>query len=117
MSHALQLKNVKLDVASVQKMLAANPEKFEDWTVQTGKHYYYDGTGAEGLLIQPPMWKHPITIKNDGSLVYDLYGGSWGKADDLSDLVAAALGFQAGYSVASMQIEETPEGQRLYEFA
>lgn len=57
------------------------------------KAVFYDGSTHEGIVIKAEGWRYPIVVKDDGSLAYDDYGGTWGDVEELSK-------FQSEYTFA-----------------
>jgi len=58
-------------------------------TKQVKDYVFYDNTKASGLSIQLNNWRYPIVVKDDGSIVFDNYNGSWGKVEHLQQLQQA----------------------------
>jgi len=76
-------------------------------TIIEGKHKLYSST-EEGLAVCLSGWKYPVVIKNDGTIAYDNYSGSWGKPEELNKL-------RAYYGVEKAKIEARKKGYSVYE--
>lgn len=72
-----------------------------------GIHRLYQ-TVEEGIGICLPGWKYPVVVKDDGSVAYDNYGGSWGNISEFNKL-------RAYYGVEKAKIEARKRGYSVQE--
>ena len=91
MSHTTNIQAAPIDNLEVLQMAAEFlRERGKELTVTGhGSNRLYDGTTAEGLWFQPQGWRYGVCAKPDGTLLFDDYGGSWGKEAALDEAVAA----------------------------
>lgn len=105
MSHTLTLGDIHLDRAAV-KIAALNIG------VRVKDHESYrfsDGRYVEGTAVYLNMWAKPVIITDDGSVVFDNYGGKWGDAKQLTELAGKSLAVMAGYDLSQVTLIETTE--------
>lgn len=110
MSHTM---NIKLELHD-KAILKTVCEKLKI-PMEQGKHQLYKGQ-EEGLGIKLPGWKYPAVVKDDGTVAYDNYNGSWGKIEELN-MVTAHYGLEKakheailkGYSTQESYNEQTRE--------
>ena len=76
-------------------------------TLVEGRHKLYSTT-EKGLAIHLQGWKYPIVVKEDGTVSYDNYNGSWGKIEELNKL-------RAYYGLEKAKIEARKKGYSVYE--
>lgn len=41
-----------------------------------------------GIGVMLSGWKYPLVVKENGSVTYDNYNGTWGNIDELNKLIA-----------------------------
>lgn len=70
-------------------------------------HHLYGGT-EKGIGIKIPGWNYPVVVKDNGTLAYDDYNGSWGNKQDLTKLTAY-------YGLEKSKIEAEAEGYTVEE--
>jgi len=102
MSHTM---NIQLELHDRDALLAACERL--GLTMTEGRHKLYSTT-EEGIAISLPGWKYPIVIKEDGSVAYDNFNGSWGKEEELNKL-------KAYYGLEKAKIEARKKGYSVYE--
>ena len=102
MSHTM---NINLELHDKDALLAACQRL--GLTMQEGRHRLYQ-TEEEGISVRLPGWKYPVVIKEDGSVAYDNYNGSWGKEEELNKL-------KAYYGLEKAKIEARKRGYSVYE--
>jgi len=102
MSHTM---NVQLELHDRDALLAACQRL--GLTMIEGRHKLYQTT-EEGIAISLPGWKYPVVVKQDGSISYDNYNGSWGKIEELNKL-------KAYYGLEKAKIEARKQGYSVYE--
>lgn len=111
MSHTM---NINLEIRD-KEALAAACERLGLNILNGDLHSLYSSK-EKGIGIMLPGWNYPLVIKENGTVTYDNYNGSWGNIDELNKLIAyyglekAKLEAQKqGYSVMENFNEQTQE--------
>jgi len=103
MSHTMNV-NVGLKDMSIIEQVCA---KLGIEISEVGDHKLYNST-ERGRAIRFKDWRYPLVIKDDGSVAYDNYNGSWGKNELLGE-------FKAHYGLEKSKAEARKAGHSYYE--
>ncbi len=106
MSHIVQIQTEVRDANAVR---AACLRRQLPAPIQ-GRHKLFSGEKS-GLGVQLRDWRYPVVCQLDsGKLVYDNYGGRWGRQEELD-------GFLQAYAVERAKIEARRKGHSVTEQA
>jgi hypothetical protein len=83
--------------------------------LEGNSHHLYGGT-EYGIGLKIPGWNYPVVVKDNGTLAFDDYKGSWGNKQDLTKLMAyygleksKAEAEDQGYTVEESYNSQTQE--------
>lgn len=104
MSHLI---TINIELKDKQAAIAACNRL--EWTVKENTQIQYaDGKTPTGMAIYIPNWTYPIVITEDGKVVGDNYGGSWGDPAKLNQLKQA-------YGAEVVKAMARRQGRSVYE--
>lgn len=111
MSHLVSIKDVKLVNKEALQVALSRMNNVQQ--LGEGQHQLWGGNTVNGLGLrlqgknlageQCSAWTYPLVVKEDGTVTYDNYGGSWGKQILLDELVQQ-------YSAAIVEMEAMQQG-------
>lgn len=104
MSHLVTL---NIELKDKQAVIAAC-HRLKWQVVENRQTKYADGKTPTGTAIYIPDWEYPITITEDGNVVGDNYGGSWGDPAKLNQLKQA-------YGAEVVKAMARRQGRSVYE--
>ena len=103
MSHTM---NITLELKDKDALLAAC-ERIGCGMMPHGVHRLYSSRET-GIGVMLADWRFPVVIKDDGTVDYDNYNGSWGDIARLNEL-------KAYYGLEKAKIEARRAGHSVYE--
>ncbi len=108
MSHNLTVKELAMaDIEILQKACDELGLKLSEH----GNHKMYGGQSATGRAIRLPGWDYPVVVNEDGDVVYDNYGGSWGDEKELEKLLHsyARIGVDDGLTAKGLNFMDATQ--------
>lgn len=79
MSHIVTFKYRIRDAAAIHAAAKRMNAKVEEGATVD----FFSHTGLRGTSLTLPGWHYPVLIKEDGSVLYDNYNGTWGDINQL----------------------------------
>jgi len=98
MSNTVLIKTRIKNIEAAKQVALAKGHK----VLGEGKHQLYAGP-QEGFGVQFKGWKYPAVFRNDGTVAYDNYHGSWGSQAELDD-------FRAAYTMSAARLHADSMG-------
>ena len=103
MSHTM---NITLELKDMDALTAAC-ERLGNPMVERMDHKLFSSTET-GIGVCLPGWRYPAVVKDNGTVAYDNYNGSWGDIARLNEL-------KAYYGLEKAKIEARRAGHSVYE--
>lgn len=125
MSHTVRMKS-KLTEPTIIARAADRWAKRMGKTCQVEMNSWaqlYDRAHAQGTVLKINGWRYPVVVKDDGQLLYDDFGGTWGNVRDLHGIQqhysALIVGDQMREEGWVVEESETADGEiklRCYQY-
>ena len=103
MSHTM---NITLELKDMDALTAAC-ERLGCPMLLRGEHKLFSSMET-GVGVMLPKWSYPVIVKDNGTVAYDNYNGSWGDIARLNEL-------KAYYGLEKAKIEARRAGHSVYE--
>lgn len=97
---------VKLKITVKNPQLFAEIARARGLDVEENAHVEFYSGQARGLAVRLPGWHYPVVVQEDGSVLFDNYGGRWGDIRELNKLMQA-------YAVETVTREALAAGETV----
>jgi hypothetical protein len=99
--------NVKIEMRDPDALVAA-AERMGIKVGEKGTHKLYSSNSEVGIPIYLKDWRYPVIVKDDGTIAFDNFNGSWGKTEALDELKQI-------YGIEKAKIEARRQGYSFFE--